>query len=90
MVEVYESDGACSLPTPWSAGAPGEALTEIPAGAKVLMKIPIESDKLMFLDTVQHTFTDTGPGGGHLVPEGIQMLDGLSGSKDREAELLRL
>jgi hypothetical protein len=28
-----------------------------------------EASKICFLDTVQHIFTDGGPGGGHLVPE---------------------
>ncbi len=30
--------------------------------------IDIESERLGFLDVVQHVFTDGGPGGGHLVP----------------------
>ncbi len=30
--------------------------------------IDIESERLWFLDIVQHVFTDGGPGGGHLVP----------------------
>jgi hypothetical protein len=31
--------------------------------------IDMESERLMFLDTVQQVFTDGGPGGGHLIPE---------------------
>jgi len=36
----------------------------------------IEGEKIGFLDTVQHVFTDGGPGGGHLVPsKWIQLSD---------------
>jgi hypothetical protein len=30
--------------------------------------INIESERLIFMDVVQHSFTDGGPGGGHLIP----------------------
>jgi hypothetical protein len=30
--------------------------------------INIESEKLIFMDIIQHSFTDGGPGGGHLIP----------------------
>ena len=32
------------------------------------------SEPLMFLDVVQHTFTDGGPGGGHLIPAAVVSL----------------
>jgi len=43
----------------------------------------IEGERLMFLDIVQHVFTDRGPGGGHLIPERLCFLnDALCGSQD--------
>jgi len=37
--------------------------------------INIEGEKIGFLDTVQHVFTDGGPGGGHLVPKQLDFID---------------
>ena len=34
----------------------------------------IESERLLFLDTVQQVFTDGGPGGGHLVPRQLSFI----------------
>lgn len=34
----------------------------------------IKGERLMFMDAVQHSFTEGGPGGGHLVPRGMQEL----------------
>ncbi len=31
----------------------------------------LEGERLLFLDAVQHTFTNGGPGGGHLTPRGL-------------------
>ena len=31
--------------------------------------IKIESERMAFMDVVQHSFTDGGPGGGHLIPQ---------------------
>ena len=28
----------------------------------------MEGERLLFMDAVQHTFTDGGPGGGHIIP----------------------
>ncbi len=53
-------------------------------------EIDIESERLLFLDTVQHLFTDGGPGGGHLIPRSIHMLDGLTGTMNHEAKVLRV
>ncbi len=36
--------------------------------------VDIEGERLMFLDTVQHVFTDGGPGGGHLVPRQLSFI----------------
>jgi len=36
--------------------------------------VDIECERLAVLDTVQHVFTDTGPGGGHLAPASFSML----------------
>ncbi len=49
--------------------------------------VDIESERLMFLDTVQHVFTEGGPGGGHLIPRSIHM-SGLAGDINREAGVL--
>jgi hypothetical protein len=35
----------------------------------------IEGERLMFMDVVQHLFTDGGPGGGHLIPERIALVN---------------
>jgi hypothetical protein len=36
--------------------------------------VDIECERLALLDTVQHVFTDSGPGGGHLSPASFSML----------------
>jgi hypothetical protein len=33
-----------------------------------------EGEKMMFMDIIQHTFTDSGLGGGHLIPERMALL----------------
>jgi len=48
--------------------------------------INIESERLWFLDIVQHVFTDGGPGGGHLVPSRWPQLTGETPSAS-ESEL---
>ena len=50
-------------------------------------EIDIESERLLFLDTVQRAFTDGGFGGGHLIPRSIHM-SGLAGDINREAGVL--
>jgi hypothetical protein len=42
-------------------------VNEVYPGAFPLMNV--EGERIVFLDTVQHLFTDSGPGGGHLVPD---------------------
>jgi len=37
--------------------------------------VDIEGERLVFLDIVQHTFTDGGPGGGHLIPRRLLYLN---------------
>ncbi|MHC4112845.1 MAG: hypothetical protein ACYSUY_17360 [Planctomycetota bacterium] len=39
----------------------------------------IEGERLVFLDMVQHTFTDGGPGGGHLIPKRLSFIDEIIG-----------
>jgi hypothetical protein len=41
--------------------------------------VNMEDERLMFMDAVQHIFTKGGPGGGHLVPRGLQELQALGG-----------
>ena len=41
----------------------------------------IESERLLFLDTVQQIFTSSGPGGGHLVPQEWRKLMDECGAK---------
>jgi len=38
--------------------------------------IDFEGERLLFLDTVQHVFTNGGPGGGHLTPRGLMDFKG--------------
>ena len=38
--------------------------------------VDLESERLAFMDTVQHVFTEGGPGGGHLIPANYQELMG--------------
>ena len=50
-------------------------------------QMDIEGKRLMFLDIVQHLFTDGGLGGGHLVPEQcIAILHQLNNRHDKDAE----
>ena len=49
--------------------------------------IDISTEKLMFLDTVQHVFTDGGPGGGHLIPREMAPLIHWQGDTDPEEQL---
>jgi len=44
-----------------------QQLSEVYSDGYPLMNM--EGERLMFLDTVQHVFTDSGPGGGHLIPD---------------------
>jgi hypothetical protein len=49
-------------------------------------RISLEGQRLCFLDTVQHVFTEGGPGGGHLIPEqaaGISVAGGARGEEDQ-------
>jgi hypothetical protein len=46
-----------------------------------------EFEKLVFQDTVQHVFTDGGPGGGHIVPKHFNSIS-LSGGLWKEREVL--
>ena len=39
----------------------------------------IEGERLTFLDMDQHTFTDGGPGGGHLIPRRLSSIDEIIG-----------
>ncbi len=41
----------------------------------------MEGERLFFMDIVQHSFTDGGPGGGHLIPGRWEELMDLSGSR---------
>lgn len=41
--------------------------------------INMEGERLMFMDAVQRVFTEGGPGGGHLMPRGLQELQALDG-----------
>jgi gas vesicle protein len=45
----------------------GQQLTKIYPDGYPLTNL--EGEKIMFLDVVQHLFTDGGPGGGHLIPK---------------------
>jgi hypothetical protein len=40
--------------------------------------VDIESERLGFLDIVQHVFTDGGPGGGHLIPKQLTAVTDLT------------
>ena len=39
----------------------------------------LEGERLVFHDVVQHTFTDGGPGGGHLIPHRLSFIDDITG-----------
>jgi len=52
-------------------------LSQIYPGGYPLMDI--EGERLVFHDAVQHTFTDGGPGGGHLIPKRLSFLDEIIG-----------
>ena len=60
------------------------SLGEIKSLEQQLSALNLENDKdfdltaerLMFLDVVQHMFTQGGPGGGHFVPKSMSILDG--------------
>ena len=43
----------------------------------------VEGERIRFLDTVQHLFTEGGPGGGHLVPHKLVYLGDITGSMVR-------
>jgi len=55
-----------------------QQLSQIYPGGYPLMDI--EGERLTFLDMVQHTFTDGGPGGGHLIPKRLSVIDEIIGS----------
>jgi hypothetical protein len=42
----------------------------------------MEGERLCFMDAVQHLFTESGPGGGHLVPHKLTYLGDITGSAD--------
>jgi len=42
----------------------------------------MEGERLLFMDAVQHLFTESGPGGGHLVPHKLVYLGDITGSAD--------
>jgi hypothetical protein len=54
-----------------------QQLSQIYPGGYPLMDI--EGERLLFLDIVQHTFTDGGPGGGHLIPRRLSSIDEIIG-----------
>lgn len=43
----------------------------------------MEGERLLFTDTVQHVFTEGGPGGGHIVPDRMVFLESLRGEARR-------
>lgn len=55
-----------------------QQLSQIYPGGYPLMDI--EGERLTFLDMVQHTFTDGGPGGGHLIPRRLSSIDEIIGA----------
>jgi hypothetical protein len=54
-----------------------QQLLQIYPGDYPLMDI--EGERLVFLDIVQYTFTDGGPGGGHLIPRRLSLIDEIIG-----------
>jgi hypothetical protein len=54
-----------------------QQLTQIYPKGYPLMDI--EGERLVFHDVIQHTFTDGGPGGGHLIPQRLSSLFELTG-----------
>jgi len=58
-----------------------EKLSAIYADGYPLMDV--EAEKFMFMDVVQHTFTDGGPGGGHLIPERFEYIMNILDSVSR-------
>ncbi len=44
--------------------------------------IDLEGERLSLLDTIQHVFTDNGPGGGHLTPSGAKTLAVMGGNEE--------
>jgi len=48
--------------------------------------INIEGEKLFFLDTIQHVFTEGGPGGGHLIPRRFMKLKAISEGEEQPDE----
>lgn len=55
-----------------------QQLSQIYPGGYPLMNL--EGERLVFHDVVQHTFTDGGPGGGHLIPGRLSFIDDVVGS----------
>ncbi len=51
-------------------------------------RISLEGQRLCFLDTVQHVFTEGGPGGGHLIPEQAAGISVAGGARGEEAQTL--
>ena len=45
-------------------------------------RISLEEERLCFLDTVQHLFTEGGPGGGHLIPARATDISVMTGGPD--------
>lgn len=43
----------------------------------------MEGERLLFTDTIQHVFTEGGPGGGHIVPDRMVFLESLRGEARR-------
>jgi hypothetical protein len=49
-----------------------------------------EGERLFFMDTVQHLFTDGGPGGGHIIPGRLADIQPATDSFDSELHTFRL
>jgi hypothetical protein len=50
--------------------------------------IDMEGERLCFLDTVQHVFSDGGPGGGHLLPTRMMWLENVDSSPYGDAKMM--
>jgi hypothetical protein len=50
--------------------------------------ISLEEERLFFLDTVQHLFTEGGPGGGHLIPARARDISVMGGAPGDETVVL--
>jgi hypothetical protein len=50
----------------------------------------MEGERLFFMDTVQHLFTDGGPGGGHIIPGRLAVFESTTDPSDSELHTFRL